>query len=375
MITDEDSRIKEEYDLIQSLQILNEFHIQILPLQVRKISDKMKLIEDCLNSQKDAYKKKQKLLNLSNYLRIEKKNNKLREGKVLNLIANKAFELKDYKFCSSNIEQLMKNNYNLAWNIAMELACCNDYDDLKFRHKCIWFAIHNGPSGLLENSLKRANLLQIQILNADLEKWIPQEDENLQVQEEPLIQNLFKAQTEDKEFVPKIVQTSTELMKTSAQIVTQSTFDLLKNARNTDFWKSKLNFNFHENPQKTLAANEIIEKKSLEPSQNFPCFYETLNEDFGISDLDTKYVKYSLDDDNIKLQLCKTLLRISLLSETASYGAEISDINHCKLIFFTNTTVVIGSLSVLFLQSKISQIFDIYFFYFKYYFFTFLHTI
>lgn len=335
LITDDDARIKEEYDLIQSLQILNEFHIQILPLQVRKTSNKMKLIEDCLNSQKDAYKKKQKLLNLSNYLRIEKKNNKLREGKVLNLVASKAFELKDYNFCSANIEQMMKNNYHLAWNIAMDLACCDDYTDLKFRHNCIWFSIHNGPSNTIENSLKRANLLQIQILNADLEKWIPPDeeesnDENVKVEEEPPIQNLFKAQTEDKEFVPKIVQTSTELMKSSAQMVTQSTFDLLKNARNTDFWKSKLNFNFIENPQKTIAPNEIIEKKSVEELQNFPCFYETLNEDFGISNLDTKYVKYSTDDWNVKLQLCKTLLRISLLSETASYGAEISDINHCK---------------------------------------------
>lgn len=333
LVTEDDARIKEEYDLIQSLQILKEFSIEILPLQVRKTSDKIKLIKDCLNNRKDAYKKKQKLLNLSSYLRIEKKNNKLREGKVLNLIANKAFELKDYEFCSSNIEHMMKNNYHPAWSIAMNLACCDDYNDLKFRHKCIWFAIHNGPSKTLENSLKRANLLQIQILNADLEKWIPQEDENLKHEEEPQelqIQNLFKAQTEDKEFVPKIVQTSTELMKTSAQMVTQSTFDLLKNARNTDFWKSKLNFNFIENPKKTIAPNEIIEKRSREPLQNFPCFYESLNEDYGISNLDTRYMKYSLDDYNVKLQLCKALLRISLLSETASYGAEISDINHCK---------------------------------------------
>lgn len=78
-----------------------------------------------------------------------------------------------------------------------------------------------------------------------------------------------------------------------------------------------------------MAENEIIEKKKQGPSQKFPCFYETLHDNYGISDLDTKYSKYSQDDYNAKLKLHQTLLRILLLSETASYGAEISDVNHC----------------------------------------------
>lgn len=109
----------------------------------------------------------------------------------------------------------------------------------------------------------------------------------------------------------------------------QSTFDLIKNAGNKDFWKSKLNFNFTENMQKIIPENEIIKKERQEQLQKFSCFYETLHDNCGISDLDTKYSKYSQDDGNVKLKLCQTLLRISLLSETASYGAEISDVDHC----------------------------------------------
>jgi hypothetical protein len=87
-------KIKEEYDLIKSLQILNEFNISILPLQVRLTVDRLTLIEQCLNNHKDAYKNRQRLLILASYLRIEGNNNRLREGKVLELIAKKALQVR-----------------------------------------------------------------------------------------------------------------------------------------------------------------------------------------------------------------------------------------------------------------------------------------
>lgn len=179
MVPDDNERIKEEYDLIESLQILNEFYINILPLQVRMTHERIKLIEDCLNSRNDAYKNKQKLLNLSKYLKVEKKNNRLREGKVLSLIAKKACEMKDYNFCSTVIRQMMKMNYQSAWDIAVSIANCDEFNDLPFRTQCIWFAIHNGPSDMIENFMKRANLLKVQMLNADLQKWMPMENESL----------------------------------------------------------------------------------------------------------------------------------------------------------------------------------------------------
>ena len=98
LIEDDNVKIKEEYDLIKSLQILNEFNVDILPLQVRLIEDKLILIENCLNNQRDAYKNRQRLLTLAVYLRIEGNNNKLREGKVLELIAKKAFEVRYIHF-------------------------------------------------------------------------------------------------------------------------------------------------------------------------------------------------------------------------------------------------------------------------------------
>lgn len=94
LIEDDNVNIKEEYDLIKSLQILNEFNIDILPLQVRLTVDRLNLIERCLNNQKDAYKNQQRLLMLATYLRIEGNSSRLREGKILELIAKKAFEVR-----------------------------------------------------------------------------------------------------------------------------------------------------------------------------------------------------------------------------------------------------------------------------------------
>lgn len=93
LITDDNKRIKEEYDLINSLGILHEFNVDILPLRVRSTQDKLKLVEDCLSSRDDGYKKKEKLQTLADYLQIDKKNPNARNGKVLELVAKKAFEV------------------------------------------------------------------------------------------------------------------------------------------------------------------------------------------------------------------------------------------------------------------------------------------
>lgn len=94
LIEDENADIKEEYELISALQILNDFNVNVLPLQVRLSQDRIKLIESSLKNQEDAYKSTQRLLNLASYLRIEKYNVRNRDGKVLELIARRAYEVR-----------------------------------------------------------------------------------------------------------------------------------------------------------------------------------------------------------------------------------------------------------------------------------------
>jgi len=68
---------------------------------------------------------------------------------------------------------LAQNNYLPAWEICLNLGCCSNYQDLRVRQKCLWFAINNGPSDILGNALEHMHLLEIQMLHKNLELWMP----------------------------------------------------------------------------------------------------------------------------------------------------------------------------------------------------------
>ncbi|KYN08466.1 Neuroblastoma-amplified sequence [Cyphomyrmex costatus] len=339
LIEDDNIKIKEEYDLIKSLQILNEFNIDILPLQVRLTVDRLNLIERCLNNQRDAYKNQQRLLMLATYLRIEENNSRLRERKISELIAKKAFETEDYNTCATICMQLAENNYLSAWEICLNLGRCDNYQDLKIRQKCLWFAVNNGPCDILGNVLEHIYLLEIQMLHKNLKLWMPvTEFENLKDEESDTSEDDFTdamttPQIETKEFVPKILETSTGIVKSSANIMKESTFSLIRNISDTNFWKSRLNLNF-KNKLETNEQHEFEVEQHKEDTnlQSFPCYYESLHELYRISDNETNYNKYSMTDiENTKLKCCRALLRITMLSESSCCGLEISDINHLLL--------------------------------------------
>ncbi|XP_043256899.1 neuroblastoma-amplified sequence-like [Colletes gigas] len=337
LIVDDNAQIKEEYDLINSLQILNEFNINILPLQVRLMQDRLKLIADCLNRREDGHKSRQRLLTLATYLRIEKNNKKAREGKVLKLIAEKALEVKDFNVCAATCQQLMQNNYIPAWTVASNLGYCEDYKDLKTKQVCLWFAINNGPSDILGKALDQVHLIEIQILHKYLEFWIPPnefdnfDDADDADSEEEFIDAMTTPQVETKEFVPKMFEASTEMVKSSANMMKESTFGLIKSIRDTNFWKSRLKLNF-TNSQDSDAEYINENQRDNGDVQSFPCFYECLHKNYKLSDLDTKYTNYSmLDIQNTKLKCCQTFLRIAMLSESSCCGLEVSDINHLFL--------------------------------------------
>ncbi|XP_012141773.2 NBAS subunit of NRZ tethering complex isoform X2 [Megachile rotundata] len=335
LIADDNPKIKEEYDLINSLQILNEFNIDILPLQVRLMQDRLKLIEDCLNSREDAHKSRQRLLTLASYLRIEKNNSRSREGKVLELIAKKALQLKDFSVCAATCQQLMQNNYIPAWTVALDLGFCEDYEDLKTRQKCLWFAINNGPSEMLSKALDQIHLIEIQMLHKNLELWIPpdeSDDYNDADSEDEFIDALTTPQVETKEFVPKVLEASTEIVKTSANIMKDSTFGLIKNISDTNFWKSRLKINFTNNSGNNIEYDNTAHHENDDNVQSFPCFYERLHEKCKVGDLESKYTSYSMPDiQNTRLKCCRAFLRVAMLSESSCYGLESSDINHLFL--------------------------------------------
>lgn len=143
----------------------------------------------------------------------------------------------------------------------------------------------------------------------------------------------MQPQVEVKEFVPKMLETSTEIVKSSANIVKESTFGLIRNISNTNFWKSRLKFKLADNSETDALQYEDGEKQNEEDAdrQSFPYYYESLHEMCRISSNETRYDKYSMPDvQNKKLKYCRALLRITVLSESVCNGQLENNIDDCK---------------------------------------------
>ncbi|PZC73232.1 hypothetical protein B5X24_HaOG209879 [Helicoverpa armigera] len=90
LIKDDNAEIRQELDLINSLQILHSFNVGVVPVQVRICEDRMSLIEACLMLDPNAYLASHKLLKLAALLRIAGDDEIAREGQVLQLAGSYA---------------------------------------------------------------------------------------------------------------------------------------------------------------------------------------------------------------------------------------------------------------------------------------------
>lgn len=110
-----------------------------------------------------------------------------------------------------------------------------------------------------------------------------------------------------------------------------TTFGLIKNISDTNFWKSRLKFNFANNQDDEIAHDNKDHRPDDDDIQSFPCFYEDLHKNCRLSNLETKYANYATPDlDSVQLKCCRAFLRVAMLSESSCYGLEVSDVNHCK---------------------------------------------
>ncbi|XP_020298354.1 neuroblastoma-amplified sequence-like [Pseudomyrmex gracilis] len=352
LIEDDNGKIKEERDLIKSLQILNEFNIDMLPLQVRLTTDKLTLIEHCLNSQRDAYKCEQRLLTLATYLRIEGNNKRCREGKILELIAKKALKSEDYTACATICIQLAENSYISAWEICLNLGCCNNYRDLKVRKKCLWFAINNGPSDILSTALEHVHLIEFQMLDKNLESWLSlsssicyksdrySEKESVKF-ENNKSEDVEYSDVENDEYPTysghfDLLSDSTKPLertnkkkeeKKSLSIMKKYTSFLIHNMTSTiDYFDSKCNSEINAQCEADGEQNE----ENIN-AQSFPCYYESLHKMCRISPNETRYNKYSMPDKKINLKCYQALLRTFTLSESTYCRFQTTEYNHLVL--------------------------------------------
>lgn len=75
---------------------------------------------------------------------------------------------------------MIEANYEPSWKIAMSLGNSENFEDLKFRRRCLTFTLIHGTPDVLEDTMKHLNLLEIQILNKSIQDWMPGENDDLE---------------------------------------------------------------------------------------------------------------------------------------------------------------------------------------------------
>lgn len=122
IIVDRVDPIEAEIDLIKSLNLLDEFGIDDLPLQIRAMPEKIELLKRIFNNSSSAYKQIQKLFKLADYLRISGADSRTRKSKVFFLAAQSAISAEDLNVAGNYCRELMRLNWAPAWQICFQLA-------------------------------------------------------------------------------------------------------------------------------------------------------------------------------------------------------------------------------------------------------------
>uniref|UniRef100_A0A8C6TYY8 NBAS subunit of NRZ tethering complex n=1 Tax=Neogobius melanostomus TaxID=47308 RepID=A0A8C6TYY8_9GOBI len=163
LITDCPLAVQEELDLISALSQLQDFSVNILPLQVRLRSDRLSLIKECIAHCSKAYKQSATLLNLASLLRVAGDDEATRKGQVLTLLAEQALESTDFKASYIHCRDLMTAGYSPAWDVCSQLGQREDYGDLQARQELLAFSLTHCPPDNIHGLLAASSDLQTQV--------------------------------------------------------------------------------------------------------------------------------------------------------------------------------------------------------------------
>ncbi|XP_066274218.1 NBAS subunit of NRZ tethering complex-like [Branchiostoma lanceolatum] len=162
LIEDVPTTIQQELDLLSAVQLLDDFHVDILPLQVRLCEDKLTLISKVLNSDDNSYKQSGKLLELGDLLMIYAKSKEERTGKILTLAAETALKKEDYSHTCRMCLQLKALGYAPGWQVCQQLATDNNFTDYRARMELLSFSLTHCQPDQISSLLKVRNQIMLQ---------------------------------------------------------------------------------------------------------------------------------------------------------------------------------------------------------------------
>eukprot|EP01117_Protostelium_nocturnum_P007998 TRINITY_DN284_c0_g1_i3.p1 TRINITY_DN284_c0_g1~~TRINITY_DN284_c0_g1_i3.p1 ORF type:complete len:2117 (-),score=914.81 TRINITY_DN284_c0_g1_i3:70-5859(-) len=167
--------ILEESNLLKGTAILGDFGLQILPVQVRLESEKMKLIERVLRESKRAYKQMNTILRLSSLL--VPGNSSTNNQYIQYLVAEAALQNKDYDRCFTACTQLIASTSSTdvspVATICKALASSPDFKDPAKKREMISYALINCPVEELSDSLAQWNELEKKTLEGRMQLESP----------------------------------------------------------------------------------------------------------------------------------------------------------------------------------------------------------
>ncbi|XP_059489880.1 NBAS subunit of NRZ tethering complex-like [Neocloeon triangulifer] len=320
LITDENDEIKEELDLIASLQILKDFGVSILPIQVRLTSNKLKLLRDCLRAKATSYRSSQRLLQLASFLRICKDDSRAREASVLNLIAEAALNACDYTCCADICQKMMDRCHTSGWEIARKLAECADFHDIAVKRRLLAFALMNCEPVAMQELINQSHKLEMQMLHERIGSKMADGAMNsftaMSPTNDDFCDALSSPEVERKEFIaiPRIIQQSAAVLKSKTR-------NVLQNIGNETYWKSA----FDWLPQ---AGNERCSITDRVFTQGFHSFYSDLHgPNCHESSLGYHYDSFSMPLSDPTIDLLISIVRVSILEEITEKDSEDVGLN------------------------------------------------
>ncbi|KAK3865525.1 hypothetical protein Pcinc_028882 [Petrolisthes cinctipes] len=327
--------IKREKDLITALQILPDFGILLLPLQVRLCEDRLGLISQCLESKQGGYYRHwSRLLHLASLLRAcGNSDARTRQAYVLSLVAQSALRAGDYMVCGSVCEQLVCGEHHEGWEVCGELGRAHQYANLPARARFLDFALTHSPASHLEDLINTRNEVEMATLYSKINTQMDLNGSSLDSDDAGFVDApSFQVDVDDNDDDDDEEEESDGVLggvtRSVLSVTAATTATLLNTVASKKFWKSAVNW---MQPLSKLSGEGERSQLSLETNADFlkqgcHAFYADIIPDHHISSLGVSYQSYAGTTTVLPspaLDFSLALLRIGLTQETLTQGASV----------------------------------------------------
>ncbi|XP_077515994.1 NBAS subunit of NRZ tethering complex-like isoform X2 [Amblyomma americanum] len=305
--------VKAELDFLSALPLLNQFKVGALPVQAHHC-DKMELVREALCQTPHAYKQPSKVLKLAELLHLYGEDTARREGAVLSLLADAAFEDSDYKQCHEICEKLMAGSHSEGWKICQSLGECAEFLDVVARQKLLAFSLCYCPDTAVDKLLKATQMLELQEIYQQLD--LPQEELSSSTSKEsghlPDSKVLSSWGSGDSVKSDESQENSWGFVGFTAG----KTRSMLTTLGSADFWKSTVrNLTSVKRPKPIQRTSSMVRSNNDLKLFAVPAFYESVFKDVYSSKYGLPYEKCEGLNWSPVLADLFNVLRASMIAE------------------------------------------------------------